>query len=252
LSTAKIPRRSTPPNFQAGSKKILAGDLRCDGYGRDMQNPDASKREMMVPGAEPIRPLVREAVNMLLVVYEGQDGRSEDEPWSQPTNWWRGDVNEVAAEVRELMGSPLRVPFLNLSVRLFHEQVRYGRPTLYLCRQLTTQASVLFHLCAGGLAFHTPILDGCIRDKDFPRLTVNAGQLAGAPVWLCQAPDEDAFLRVLFAARSGFKHVFCDWTLKPTERDAVCRVTEGAAIEIVELSQESGEESAPAETSGQG
>jgi hypothetical protein len=217
-----------------------------------MQNPDASKREMMVLGAEPIRPLVREAVNMLVVVYEGQDGRSADEPWSQPTNWWRGDVNEVVAEVRELMGSPLRVPFLNLSVRLFHEQVRYGRPTLYLCRQLTVQASVLFHLCAGGRAFPERILQGEIHEKDFPRLAVTAGQLAGAPVWLCEARDEKVFLRVLFAAGRTHGHLMCDWVLSSEERKAVNAATQGKGIQIVELNQESGEESAPAETSRQG
>ena len=190
-----------------------------------------------VDGLTSAKPMVREAVDVLEQL-SYLHFRGERAAKLLRSEWWiYASAKDVQRELQSLIRSARCATFMNLSSTFWQQAVNSRHATILFCRDLSPLATAFLHWSMGAKVFSERLLEGNMEEENFPKLTAAAGNLAGAPVRICDVRTPDTFLQMLFETHTMFDYAVCDWELAGEELAGACRMTCNSRIKFLLPSQ---------------
>jgi len=183
-----------------------------------------------IEGLEEPKPLVYRVIEILEEVYAGCHQHEITPPWLQSGHWPDQSPEQVQLELRALLRSPHLSAYLNQMWTFWRFVMRSQKPTLLFCRSRSPAANMLFLMCMRGSTLSEQLLEGDLKERDFPVLICGAGRLSNAPIRICDARNPDAFMRALFDAHTLFDYALCDWILEGEEMAVAYSMTRDSQI----------------------
>jgi hypothetical protein len=216
--------------FPKGISSIPTGDDDLGFLTEDTAKPGKRIEFPEIEGLEEPKPLVYRVIEVLEALHAEHHQQERTPLWLQSGHWPDQSPERVQLELRALLRSPHLSAYLNQMWMFWRFLMRSQKPTVLFCRSHTPVANMLFLMCMRGSTFSEQLLEGDVKERDFPVLTCGAGRLSNAPIRICDARSSDAFMRVLFDAQALFDYALCDWMLKGEEMAAAYRMTRDSQI----------------------
>ena len=228
-----LPLEKFRAKYPQGISSISSKDRRAIEKQVTAAHPLHQLRFPEIEGLETPKVIVIQAIDILEEIHWDAAAWKSEKSWLDIGYLSDQSAKSVQKELRELLWSPQQSAAMKQSQALWQLLALNQKRILMFCRDRSPAASMLLHLCTPGNVFSEDLLQGCLKEADFPHLTLAAGKLAGSPIRVCDARDPEVFLRVLFDAHPHFDCIMCDWPLADAELTAATRMTRDSKIEFL-------------------
>jgi hypothetical protein len=184
-----------------------------------------------------IRPCLRQAIDLMEQLYESANGSCgiRCPSWREFGPWLAEGVKKLEEELAALDYSPRRPILIDQARVIWSLSVRRSIPAIWFIRTSNPVTALVSATCEVAELPIPRVVNGELKDRDFPRLTFAVGRLASAPLRMCDARKPGAFLNSLpkLFSEEVACYVVCDWCLEGEELAAALQLKDESQISFL-------------------
>jgi len=170
-----------------------------------------------------IRPCLNRVVEVMELFY-GQSIRCPS--WKPVGPWPEDDGQRVGEDLTYLEYSPQKAVLIDQAHIIWQQVIRRKIPAVWFIRAhrpVTVVMSAVLYQADVPIAH---VLNGKMTDREFDRMTLEVGRLAGSPLKIYAAGEPDSFPKALSSiAPESVSFIISDWVLTQQESALAERLT---------------------------